>query len=96
VVVAALISFGATVGVDAFHRVARVIAPPVPASAAAPNVVHIRWQDSDVSPSASAGRICVVDASIGRVCASYAPGEKPADVLARELQSLGVTVESAN
>ena len=93
VVVAALVSFGATVGVDAFHRVANDVRATSPA-APSPNVVRIRWRPGDVAPAQTAGRICVDDARLGEVCADYVAGEKPADVLTRHLQSLGASVQS--
>lgn len=58
-------------------------------------LVLIRWRNSDLSPAASAGRICVTDQRHGRICASYVIGERPADTLTRRIESLGLHVQSS-
>ena len=66
-------------------------APPVPKK----RVVVVHWREADVLPAATAGRICITPRGRGRVCASYARGEKPADVLTRELRLFGLDVLSS-
>lgn len=95
VALAAVISFGATVGVDAFHRLAHD-ATAKSTSPAPSTALRIRWGADDVVPAPSAGRICVNGTPAGQVCASYAVGEKPADVLTHQLQALGISVERAD
>src|SRR3954451_20776649 len=82
VVLAAGISLAATLFLHSAH------APDVRIPAAPPaNAMSIRWRTSDLVPAATAGRICVTNNRRGRLCASYAPGEKPADALTRQLAS---------
>jgi hypothetical protein len=58
------------------------------------NVIAIRWRSTDLAPAPEAGQICVAAASHGRICASYVVGERPADTLTREIEALGLRVES--
>jgi hypothetical protein len=69
---------------------AAVVRPALPR-----DVVRIRWRTTDITPAATGGRICISMNRHGRVCAIYAVGEKPADVLMRRLASLGLRVESS-
>ena len=59
------------------------------------NVMVIHWHEVDLLPAVTAGRICITPRAHARVCASYGPGEKPADALTRELQRDGLDVESS-
>lgn len=69
-------------------RIRTVTAPP-PA-----DVVAIRWRAQDLAPAPQAGRICVTTATHGRICASYVVGERPADTLTRQIEAMGLRVES--
>jgi hypothetical protein len=73
-------------------RQTSVPAPSLPAPAA--DTVRIRWSPQDVAVAASSGRICVDDHTLGRLCAAYAAGERPADVLTARVRELGLKVES--
>ncbi len=66
-----------------------VMAPP------AAGVISIRWRAADHDPAASAGHICVNDSQQGQFCADFAAGERPADVLTRHIESLGLSVASS-
>jgi hypothetical protein len=59
------------------------------------NVVDIHWRASDLAPAATAGQVCVTTSTVGRVCATYVVGERPADALTVRLQSAGATVRSS-
>ncbi len=59
------------------------------------NVVGVRWRARDLAVASTAGRICLTDPRHGRVCATYAIGEKPADALTRRLQARGLAVRSS-
>jgi hypothetical protein len=76
-------------------RLTPSVAEHVPSVASPPGVVSIRWRLRDLAPAGSAGRICITVPAHGRVCASFAVGEKPADALARRIESLGVRVQSS-
>lgn len=58
------------------------------------DVIAIRWRPTDLAPAPEAGRICVAAASHGRICADHVVGERPADTLTREIEALGLRVES--
>lgn len=64
------------------------VAPPV-------DLVSVRWRTRDLAPAANAGRICLTDRRHGRICASYVVGERPADTLTRQIERLGLRVESS-
>jgi hypothetical protein len=70
------------------HTRTVVVKPPA-------DVIGIHWRTQDLAPAATAGRVCVTSAAHGRICASYAIGEKPADTLTRRLASLGLKVQSS-
>jgi hypothetical protein len=69
--------------------------PATPVTRGRSKTVLIRWRRSDIAPAPTAGRICVTMREHGRVCATYALGEKPADVLTRRLRAAGLRVESS-
>jgi hypothetical protein len=101
VALAATVSLLAFVGWDVLKapaHTAGVQLSPSPARSAPaldPSVIRIRWQNSDLAPAAAAGRICVTEATHGKICASYVVGERPADTLTRRIESLGLRVESS-
>ena len=89
VLAAAAISGAATF---VFHKTGPRITLPKRADA---NAVGVRWAATDLAPATTAGRICIVTPSRGRVCATFTIGEKPADALTRQLQALGLSVRSS-
>jgi hypothetical protein len=54
------------------------------------NVVRINWTAADRAPASRAGRICVTNHE--KICAAYVAGERPADVLTRQLELDGFSV----
>ena len=64
-----------------------VVQPPT-------NVIAIRWRASDLAPAPQAGHVCVTATSHGQICASYVVGERPADTLTRQIEAMGLQVES--
>jgi hypothetical protein len=80
------------------HDPARLITlqPALPLVTPQPpaNVIAIRWRASDLAPAPEAGRVCVKDVRHGRICASYVIGEAPADTLTRQIEAMGLHVES--
>lgn len=77
-----------------------VAASPLPTRSAlhqpVSDTIRIRWRPHDVAPAATGGQICVTEKAHGRMCAVYVQNERPADVLARHIRNLGLTVESAD
>jgi hypothetical protein len=68
----------------------------LPAKSPAPaNLVNVHWRASDLSPATTPGQICVATSTLGRVCASYSAGERPADALDARLRAAGATVRSS-
>jgi hypothetical protein len=59
-----------------------------------PNSIRVNWSTFDLSTSPTAGQICITAPAVGRVCASYAAGERPADALTRQLEASGVVVQN--
>jgi hypothetical protein len=81
---------------NAIHR---AVPSVLPSADSAPrrdvsDVVGVHWRATDIAPASTAGRICLSMETHGRVCATYAIGEKPADVLTRRLESVGLRVQS--
>jgi hypothetical protein len=60
------------------------------AAAASADVVRWHWTTDQLRPAPSAGHICVADATHGRICASFAAGERPAIVLTHEIEGRGL------
>jgi hypothetical protein len=58
------------------------------------DVIPIRWREGDLAPASQAGRVCVTDTAHGQICASYVVGERPADTLTRQVEAMGLRVES--
>ena len=59
------------------------------------NVVRLYWRPDELRPAPSAGHICVTDATHGRICASFAAGERPADGLTHEIERRGLRVHGS-
>jgi hypothetical protein len=59
------------------------------------NVLTVHWRTQDLAPASTAGRVCLTSTRHGRICASYAIGEKPADALTRRLEAAGFEVRSS-
>jgi hypothetical protein len=58
------------------------------------NVVRVHWRATDIVAAPTAGRICFTDTRHGRMCASYAAGQRPADALTQELERRGLEVKT--
>ncbi|HEY6960595.1 MAG TPA: hypothetical protein VI408_01760 [Gaiellaceae bacterium] len=92
---AALVVAAAAISGAAMFLLHQGHAAPIRLPQAPPaNVVDVRWRDTDVAPASTAGRICLTDAPRGQICATYTVGEKPADVLTRQLNAQGLSVRS--
>jgi hypothetical protein len=55
--------------------------------------ITIVWRYVDLVPAQRAGSVCVVADGPGKICTSFRIGERPADVLAGQVRSLGYPVE---
>jgi hypothetical protein len=58
------------------------------------NVVRVHWRATDIVAAPTAGRICFTYTRHGRMCASYAAGQRPADALTQELERRGLEVKT--
>jgi|SRR5579871_914489 len=96
VLLAAAIAAIALIASNTIHLSPSSDQPPPGAVALQPqNVLRVQWQRTQLAPAATAGRICITPPRHTQVCASYTIGEKPADALTRELQVVGIQVQSA-
>jgi hypothetical protein len=66
-------------------RAAPAAAAPRPA-----DVVAVRFRARERQPATSPGHLCVTDAVHGRICASFATGERPADTLVQAIERRGL------
>lgn len=77
------------VGLTSRHTVDQAAAAP-PAS-----IVRLRWRADELRPAPSGGHICVTDATYGRICSTFAAGERPADSLKREVARRGLRLQAS-
>jgi hypothetical protein len=55
--------------------------------------LRIIWRPGDEAPATHAGVLCVTADGPGHVCVSYAVGERPAELLTREIERRGYHVK---
>ena len=88
VLVLAAVWLGAGGRIGVANNDARV--QPAAAAPSAADVVALRFRARERRPATSPGYLCVTDAVHGRICASFATGERPADSLVRAIERRGL------